>query len=281
MFRSTSTPKQSASLDVVDGKKKDFSTLPHFYPKRPSWNQESDDSDGGEEVQVLKKSGLRRLDLSDNEFTSLPYGLPCLAPNLARLNLRKNNIAEVDSLSSLPEHLMALDMSENGMKTFNTMAGKESDMVNNMCYALVSRQSLRNSVPQGKRKTCQHRKHKQLTDLNRLILAKNHLEFVLVMTDKSNILFPDLRLLDVSRNRLMKVPDGIGKLTNLSTLSLSQNTSIETLPSELGLCVSLFELKIHSLKLKDPPKNIIERTTTDGHLDVKLLLGYLKSLHDK
>lgn len=268
----------------MDGKKKDFATLPHFYSKRPSWNDDSDDSDD-EEIEVLKKSGLSRLDLSENEFTSIPAGLACLAPNLARLHLSKNKITEVDSLSSLPEHLMLLDLSENGMKQFNFMAGKEENVINNTCYMLVRKQSLRNSYPSSKKRTCQHRKHKQLIDLNRLTLAKNNLEVLHVITDiekeKPTILFPDIKLLDLSNNKLVKVPQGIGKLKNLSTLSLSDNSSLEVLPSELGLCASLFELKIKNLRLKDPPKNVIEKSTSDGRLNVKRLIGYLKSLHDK
>ena len=277
---------------MQDGKKKDFSTLPLFHRKRPSWNEESDDSDD-DEIEIIKKSGLSRLELSGNQFTDIPVGLPCLAPNLARLHMSKNKITVVSSLSCLPEHLMALDLSDNNMKSFNVMAGKEDNIVNNMCYAVVRRSSFiaSGSYSQGKKRTCQHRKHKQMMDLNRLTLSNNCLESIQVMTSipsSSNpekericIYFPELKMLDVSNNKLGKVPSGIGKLKNLQSLTLSDNSSMESLPSELGLCSGLFELKIKNLKLKDPPKNVIDKQSYDGRIDVKGLTGYLKSLHDK
>ncbi|XP_066912686.1 leucine-rich repeat serine/threonine-protein kinase 1-like isoform X2 [Clytia hemisphaerica] len=280
------------NTDVPDGShankknhRHSYASEPTCFPKRPSWNEESDESDADDEVEIFKKSGIGRLDVSDNELTVIPPGLPCLAPNLSRLVISKNKITEVDSLSSLPEHLMALDISDNHLKYFNLMAGKEAEIVNNICYALVRKHS-RNSFPQGKqRKTCLHRKHKQLTELNRLMLNKNSLESLQVClrnTDKErpNVLFPDLKILDISHNKLSKVPPGIGRLKNLSSLILSHNNNLTVLPSELGLCNGLYELKIESLHLKDPPKNVIENAMHDGRVDVRSLIGYLKSLHD-
>jgi len=156
-----------------------------------------------------------------------------------------------------------------------------------MCYALVRKSSFRQSYPQGKRtRTCQHRKHKQLADLNRLILCKNSLETLQVCTKlinetKPKILFPDLKILDVSHNKISKLPQGIGGLKNLLSLLVGHNSSLSVLPSELGLCTNLYELRIDSLHLKDPPKNVIDHATRDGRIDVRSVTGYLKSLHDK
>lgn len=267
----------------MDGKKKDISTISFFHSKRPSWNNESDDSED-DEMEIFKKSGISRLDVSDNELTAIPVGLPCLAPNLARLILSKNKISEVDSLCSLPEHLITLDLSDNNLKQFNTMAGKESNITNNTCYSPNRKQSqARDSYPQIKRKACLHRKHRILMDLNRLVLSNNSLETLQVCLEQETpvILFPELKMLDLAHNKLSKVPTGIGRVKTLSSLILSHNSNLNSLPAELGLCHGLYELKIENLHLKDPPKNVIDNAMRDGRMDVRSLIGYLKSLHDK
>ena len=164
------------------------------------------------------------------------------------------------------------------------MAGKETNITNNTCYASNRKQShARESYPQGKRKSCQHRKHKTLMDLNRLVLSNNSLEMLQVCleNEKPVILFPELKILDVAHNKLSKVPTGIGRIRSLASLILSHNSSLSSLPSELGLCNGLYELKIEGLHLKDPPKNVIDNATQNGRMDVRSLVGYLKSLHDK
>ena len=212
----------------MDGKKKDISSISFFHSKRPSWNNESDDSED-DEMEIFKKSGISRLDVSDNELTAIPVGLPCLAPNLARLILSKNKISEVDSLCSLPEHLITLDLSDNNLKQFNTMAGKEANITNNTCYSPNRKQSqARDSYPQIKRKACLHRKHRILMDLNKLVLSNNSLETLQVCLEQETpvILFPELKMLDLAHNKLSKVPTGIGRVKTLSSLILSHNSNL-------------------------------------------------------
>lgn len=280
--KANTMPAKFNSHDNVDGKKVDFTTISQIYSKRPTWGGDSDDSDY-DEVDFVKKSGLNKLDVSDNQLTDIPDGLCCLAPNLSKLCLKKNKITEVNSVVMLPERLSSLDLCENGLKVFDLGASKEEDF--SMCYALVRRQTqLRMSYPASKRKYCQHRKHKQLPDLTRLVLNNNLLENVPVLAKHEGsvtVLFPGLKTLDVTRNKLLKVSQGIGKLTKLCSLYMGYNSNLDSLPSELGLCSELYELKMESLHLKDPPKNVLEKQTADGRRDIRGLTGYLKSLHDK
>ena len=275
----------------TEKKRTDFSTVSQIYSKRPTWEGDTDDDDDEEEVEFMKKSGLNKLDLADNHFVFVPAGLPCLAPNLSKLNLRKNKITEIDSVSLFPEHLTSLDLSENKLLTFNLNTPNQ-DTVND-CYALVRKSAHPRVRSKPRRIFCHHRKHKQLFDVTRLILSNNQLEYITLnlsdsnnetnqnVANKQKSFFPELKTFDVSNNRLSKVPTGIGKLSKLCSLTLGCNPGIDVLPSEMGLCSELYELRIEGLQLKDPPKNILEKLTTDGRRDIRSLTGYLKSLHDK
>ena len=286
-FRSKTNPVKYTPQESINGKKTDFATTSQVYSKRPTWDGNSDDSDD-EDVDYLNKSGLNKLDLSYNEFTQIPVGLPCLAPNLSKLILKKNKIVEVDSITVFPYSLTTLDLSENGLKKFDLSLSKPEEV--NICYAIVRKSNASRplSYPASKLKFCLHCKHRQLADLSRLILSNNQLDKIALsqrtvkeVVDNQKVLFPDLKTLDLSRNKLSRVPMFIGKLTKLLSLSIDHNSNIDVLPSELGLCSELFELKIDISSIKDPPRNIVEKQTNDGRRDIHFLTGYLKSLHDK
>lgn len=286
-FRSKSMSERSQDLGGEDD---DFALTSQVFSKRPTWDGNSDDEED-EDVDYLNKSGLNKLDLSNNQFTSVPIGLPCLAPNLSKLILKNNKVTIVDSITIFPDSLTTLDLSENGLKKFDLSQPKPEEL--NLCYAIVRRNlnssSRPLSFPSLKQKFCLHCRHRQLTNLSRLILSTNLLDklpltqpIIKGCTDNNQkILFPDLKTLDMSKNKLSKVPLFIGKLSRICSLSLEQNSSIDVLPSELGLCSELYELKIDYQNIKDPPRNILDKQTHDGRMDVRFLTGYLRSLHEK
>lgn len=268
-------------MDEVDGQSMQYTS--QVYSKRPSWEGDSEESDD-DEVEYMKKSGLNKLDISKNYFINIPLGLPCLAPNLSKLNLSRNKITEIYSLSLFPENLTSLDLSDNGLKVLD-FTGTLNETIN-ACYGVVKKQLHRRAMshPNTRRKYCQHRKHKQLANLTRLILSNNNLEHLSFTCEsqlniknhsKINIIFPELKTLYVSNNKLSRVPIGIGNFSKLASLTISDNPNLDSLSSELGLCAELYELNIDNLHIKDPPKNIMENR------DIKGIIGYLKSLHDK
>ncbi|XP_065648790.1 leucine-rich repeat serine/threonine-protein kinase 1 isoform X3 [Hydra vulgaris] len=273
--------KEEKDIDVRS-KKNAFATSKEFlFKKRPTWEEEFDDSDEDESA-FYKKIGLDKLDLSNNKFTEIPLGLACLAPNLTKLSLNHNKIAVVNCVYIFPEHLSNLQLVGNSMKIFNLAEPK-----NLGCYAFAKRKiSKRLSFP-NESYFCQHRKHRQLNELCFLDLSKNALDninfFVSNTSSKTphtpsnvDILCRNLKTLDISNNKLASFPNGIEKLNKLNWLVAYQN-QITTLPSELGLCSEIYALQIDSILLKQLPKHIIENYEKKK---IKPLIRHLKSLHD-
>ena len=195
-------------------------------------------------------------------------------------------------MSLFPENLSTLDLRGNRLKSFSLVPNTEE--TDYTCYSVVN--SFGNiTLPYGKQSNktrtrfCVHRKHQRLNHVVQLNLSDNELTSLSVtytppndqVQKKAYCLFPELKSLDLSFNRQLKtLPEGLGKLQKLGSLSLN-NTALDTLPSELGLCCELYELKIEGLHLRNPPKNVLEKRLLDGRRDVKSITGYLRSLHDK
>ena len=69
--------------------------------------------DGDIEGGRTKRCMLTELNLSYNEFDSVPAGLACLVPQLTKLVLNGNKLTQVGSLSAFPASLKYLDLSKN------------------------------------------------------------------------------------------------------------------------------------------------------------------------
>lgn len=67
-----------------------------------------------------------------------------------------------------------------------------------------------------------------------------------------------LTILNVSRNNLKQLPDGIGQLQQLNTFDISHNKSLHKLPKSLGYAQQLTSLNIDGLNLLYPPQDILE-----------------------
>ena len=66
-----------------------------------------------------RKSGLKELDLSHNEFEEVPSILPCVAPSLERLNLSYNRLTRFGPVDCYPASLRLLDLSHNRISTMD------------------------------------------------------------------------------------------------------------------------------------------------------------------
>ena len=107
----------------------------------------------------------------------------------------------------------------------------------------------------------------QSTQLKELNLAHNKIKkFPLQESIKT---FANLERLNLSHNNLKRVPTGIGALTSLTSLNISHNPNITSLPDEMGKLSHLFELPLNGLKL-DLEASILKGKTKD-------LIAFLRS----
>ena len=87
-------------------------------------------------------------------------------------------------------------------------------------------------------------------------------------------LFPQLTTLEIARNRLKSVPSNIHLIANLSTLSISHNVEIDTLPLELSNLEHLWSLEYEGCPLTNPPYQDLDkfRLASDKLLYMRSLL---------
>ena len=116
----------------------------------------------------------------------------------------------------------------------------------------------------------------QLPNLSVLNLSHNKLTHLpdipvwsaaLTNLDLSNNIFTSLPMnvtasaltsLNLSKNKLSEVPLSVCTFTNLTSLDISENPSIKSLPYEMSLLTQLEELNLNGLRgLKEPPKSSV------------------------
>ena len=87
-------------------------------------------------------------------------------------------------------------------------------------------------------------------------------------------LYPQLTTLEIAYNRLKTVPAQIHLITNLSTLSISHNTEIDTLPLKIGNLEHLWSLEYEGCPLTNPPYQDLDkfRLASDKLLYMRSLL---------
>jgi Leucine-rich repeat (LRR) protein len=205
---------------------------------------------------------LKTLDLSDNQLTEIPPGLPCLAPRLRTLKLSGNRINHLGHPCNYPQMLEKLDMNKNASKSCIQWCGDPPSLV---CAQSRLREG---SEP------CSHIGHKVLSNLKFLFLEENQLTSVELeeqqpirhrnsiesvsdfgsMGDSGThggerdgggevlmtLMFPRLESLRLSNNQLERVPSGIHRVVELRELKLDGNTGITRLPSNIHLLQELF-----------------------------------------
>ncbi|XP_055353693.1 leucine-rich repeat serine/threonine-protein kinase 1-like isoform X2 [Paramacrobiotus metropolitanus] len=239
---------------------------------------------------------LKILNLAHNALSSIPLGLCCLAPNLAKLVVSGNALETMGIIQDYPAGLKHLDASNNHLEV--SLRPGTADEMDNVCYFEDS------SWHKGKRVvsllsdvTCTHRKHWKLENLRTLTVAKNRLmEFEVAggppvkrgsrsssgsgglldnfSSSGTSLLYPNLSVLDLSDNKLFELPEALSNMTNLSVLNFEGNRDIADIPPQLGLLSKLWTLNANGCNLADPLKSMFESKQYKS-ADI---LGYLKSL---
>lgn len=154
-----------------------------------------------EEVELVQDEGsaflLEVLDLSNNNLTSIPANLCCLAPKLTKLQVSKNGIKSLGRINDYPLDLEFLDASHNNLNAAVAPALSIADLrYHQSCArkhlaaspghtggnlsstgASVAENSIIGTptTPPYFSKLCSHRTHKNLRKLSTLKFSHNHL----------------------------------------------------------------------------------------------------------
>jgi Leucine-rich repeat (LRR) protein len=181
---------------------------------------------------------LRRLDLFNNQLTSLPESIGNLR-ELRKLELRFNQLTvlppEIGNLRSLKE----LDLQNNQLTSLPAEIGnlrelRKLDLFRNRLTSLPAEIG-------------------NLRELRKLDLFRNRLTSL--PPEIGNI--RELRELELRFNQLTVLPAGIGQLTSLKWLNL-QNNQLTSLPVVIGQLTSLVSLELNSNELTELPTSIGE-----------------------
>ncbi|XP_045540793.1 leucine-rich repeat serine/threonine-protein kinase 1 [Papilio machaon] len=155
-------------------------------------------------------SPLTALNLSHNQFTSVPQPLACLAPSLTRLNMAYNSLRSMSYVTSYPTSLRQLDLSHNEITCWPSLPQVESFGLSDgdplACYCPNSSGSSSSSSSSsgggGVRPrprsggsvrsqllsaACPARRHLRLEGLRTLILANNLLSRIQLTTDDDGL----------------------------------------------------------------------------------------------
>jgi len=247
----------------------------------------------------LSTSKITYLNLSHNSFTNIPPVLACVAVDLVRLNLSYNRITTLGDICLYPSKIKNIDLSNNRISEWFTV--DQQDISSKNCFNDGGRQdpTLMKFLPGTYRQRCEHKAHQRLDGLKSLNLSYNSLKDIQISSSTNSnpdqgyesrnpttcrdsrnsnnrefLVYLNITVLDLSYNKISRVPKNISELRDLSVLNLSGNVMVASLPAELGLATKLWNLGINGCNLGEPLKSIVESKTYKT-VDV---IGYLKSI---
>ena len=213
-------------------------------------------------LQLIKQAdrdGVKTLDLSGNELTSLPSEIGQLI-QLETLILGKWDEDKGDyignQLAILPAEigqlrtLSQLDLSANQLSQLPAEIGQLTNLTQ---LDLSDNQLSRLPAEIG-----------QLTNLTQLDLSHNQLSQLPAEIGQ----LTNLTQLDLRANQLSQLPAEIGQLTNLTQLDLSAN-QLSQLPVEIGQLRTLSQLDLRANQLSQLPAEIGQLTNL-GQLDLSV-----------
>ena len=234
-------------------------------------------------------SSLQKLVISNNHLTEFPEALPCVAPNLQELDV-SNNTFECIDIQFIPQLII-------NFKARNCKIWRFGNVLTKTQHALIVTNCCSIFDKATKSELCQHRSHRQLPFLKVLDLRGNNLTHIQLLyhppvshpdddptakeekynecASSTTLLYPDLRILNLEQNNLTGLFNpNIGHQSELKSLSLSGNMSLERLPNELGM-LNLMELDIQDTpNLVDPP---LEYQNLESLDHLSHLLCFLKA----
>ncbi len=210
---------------------------------------------------VLQPEKYQQLDLSDNNFKSVPKEISSFV-KLLNLDLSDNNLTSLNSEISKLKYLRSLDLGNNELSSLTKELGDlknleslilDSNSLENFPKEILELSKLKilsyyynklNNIPDGIDK---------LKELEYLILRTNNLKKL----PKSLYKLKKLVWLDLHGNSLKNIPKGISKLSNLQILILKSN-DLKDLPDDLGQLEKLKVLDLEANHLNRIPKIVLK-----------------------
>ncbi|XP_065198340.1 leucine-rich repeat serine/threonine-protein kinase 1-like isoform X2 [Sycon ciliatum] len=151
---------------------------------------DDEDNDHGVAGSVSRMQSIRLLEVQHNQLMALPSELPCLAPELTKLNASHNQIKDVGFPRAFPPSLKGLDLSHNHLRCVVAT----HDVSPHQCCRLSRSRSAGPKTSMGIKTSeaasspthsqCSHRKHNSLQKLSSIVLHHN-------LLTNFNILFPE------------------------------------------------------------------------------------------
>ena len=266
--------------------------------------------DSQQEARSSECLGILRLLLANNRLMHLPPDLPCLCPNLEKLDLSGNQLSFVNLPYGLPRTLSSLML--NGNKLTDLSCCKVTPELHfcTMPHGVEQPSEEEARAPAGLYYCHTHSSSKlhRLTSLWVRSCDLAHLDLCCPQEadladhthshsgsqeaaggvrkrDKSasegsesqltsaDVMCPVLRDLYLSGNRLQEVPASVLSLTHLVSLHLSHNSGIIHLPRELGGLRKLREVHVEGLSLIFPPMELLGRNSVSH--DIVTYLQFL------
>ena len=242
--------------------------------------------DASVDIEACDYSTLTCLNLSNNNFSLFPQGLPCLAPNLIELDISNNHIQSID-IHFIPHSLRKLIAKQGRLKHFgNTLTDHQLKNIRRRCYH-------DNTI-----NVCMHRSHSSLQYLQTAQLSGNCFKrFQLIKCSLKqttqdptmdeivfrqkcsvlDLLYPSLKGLDLTQNCLEGTFNpNIGHQRQLQWIRLSKNPQLEKLPLQFALLKNsrkLTEIRIDNLpNLIEPPPEY-----HSAKIEAVQLLTYMRS----
>ena len=231
-------------------------------------------------------SSLILLDLSFNNFTGFPWDLPCIAPNLGKLEIVSNSIERLDIVHDMPINVGSVNLTCN--KIVSLCQTRSVDLPCGCPTGLFN-----TNRPDKEQCYCKHSKHEILEKLSRLILDNNLLNYIPILkilragsrlneefpSDhrlQANPLFPELGILSIASNRFTGVPEHLHHIKRLSSLDLSHN-DIQELSEEMGLMNTDYInfIKLDGINPRNVPDSVLKSSSS------RRLVRYLKDLKQR
>ncbi|XP_067915128.1 leucine-rich repeat serine/threonine-protein kinase 2 isoform X2 [Heterodontus francisci] len=231
---------------------------------------------------------LKKLNLSQNQLSSFPECLGKATEKLEELLLKGNKMRTIKSSLCLTE-LNLLDLSQNCISTIldtflmqcskletfrvsenhlSMLSGLPSkittiDLASNkfdrVPKAVLKLQHLRSvNLSHNNISEFPGPVHWESSNLRELIFSHNQIS-VLDLSEGVNK-WSRLEKLNLNHNNLKEVPPQIGLLENITSLLLSYNSDLRSLPNEMGKLQKLWELELQGLFLDLDFKHVGSRT---------------------